>query len=139
MVRLGILLTCCLAMCQTIPICRPLKEDESYLLKSSRTIRIGDRRIVENDVYEHKCQEVDDHDVEHIEAKCVEVWKNQQLDAEAIYKDGMYGFFSKVRVGDILLSEDFSFCHRWVNECAGEIWCKIDSYARHLGEFKFSG
>jgi hypothetical protein len=74
-----------------------------------------------------------------IEGKCVGLWKNRQLDQEDLYKDGIYGFFNKVKVGDRLLSEDFSFCHRWVNDCKGEIWCKIDSAVLHQGAFNFSG
>ena len=56
---------------QGIPICRPLKEGEFYTLKTVKTIEIGSKRIVDDGVYRHKCLEVDDHGVEHMEAECI--------------------------------------------------------------------
>ena len=37
------------------------------------------------------------------------------------------------------LSEDFSFCHRWRNECGGEIWASTDRKITHVGLHHFEG
>ncbi len=57
---------------QTISICRPLKENEFYTLKTMTSTKIGKVRRLEEGLIEHRCIEIDSHDVEHIEAKCVE-------------------------------------------------------------------
>ncbi len=71
-VRFGTVCLSLFALIQTIPICRPLKEEEFYTLKLNRTILIGSKKIVDDELYQHKCMEVDDHGVEHMEAKCLE-------------------------------------------------------------------
>jgi len=52
-----------------------------------------------------------------------------------------FGFFERAR--DLCspgwLSEDLSFCRRWVVDCGGEIWIKQDTPIRHIGDFAFSG
>lgn len=45
--------------------------------------------------------------------------------------------FDPVTVGGARLSEDFSFCHRWAEECGGEIWANIDTAVTHVGLFRF--
>lgn len=42
--------------------------------------------------------------------------------------------FDKVTVGSAELSEDFSFCHRWVNDCGGEILANVTHRIKHVGE-----
>ena len=37
------------------------------------------------------------------------------------------------------LSEDFSFCHRWRNECGGEIWASTDRKITHVGLHHYEG
>jgi hypothetical protein len=37
------------------------------------------------------------------------------------------------------LSEDFSFCHRWRNECGGEIWANTQRKITHVGLHHFEG
>src|SRR5919199_5342694 len=51
-----------------------------------------------------------------------------------------YGFFDHVYMdfGDYI-SEDFSFCHRWVFGCAGEIWACVDEPIGHHGMYEFRG
>jgi len=45
--------------------------------------------------------------------------------------------FDPVTVGGARLSEDFSFCHRWAEECGGEVWANIDTAVTHVGLFRF--
>ncbi len=47
--------------------------------------------------------------------------------------------FDKIKTGDMELSEDFSFCWRWVEDCGGTIWAKPDANIRHIGEMSFRG
>lgn len=74
-----------------------------------------------------------------IESGCVTLWKNRQADAAETYEGGVYGFFSKLDHQGRQLSEDYSFCHRWVAHCGGEIWAKVDSTVKHLGQHAFTG
>ncbi len=41
--------------------------------------------------------------------------------------------FNKVTAGTSRMSEDISFCHRWVEECKGKIYANIDSNIKHVG------
>jgi hypothetical protein len=52
-----------------------------------------------------------------------------------------FGFFERVRdsAAPGWLSEDLSFCQRWVVDCGGEIWIKQDTAIRHIGDYPFSG
>lgn len=52
--------------------------------------------------------------------------------------DRLIRAFQPVRVGDALLSEDFSFCHRW-NQCGGEVWVSTAHTVEHIGLHRFSG
>jgi hypothetical protein len=45
--------------------------------------------------------------------------------------------FDPVTVGGARLSEDFSFCHRWAEECGGEIWANVDTAVAHVGLYRF--
>jgi hypothetical protein len=46
-----------------------------------------------------------------------------------------WGFFDSVRLGDIALSEDFSFCYRWNKQLGRDIWVCLDEAVGHLGEY----
>ncbi len=50
--------------------------------------------------------------------------------------DRMIRAFQPVRVGGKLLSEDFSFCHRW-RQCKGEIWVNTTYEIEHVGVHRF--
>jgi hypothetical protein len=52
-----------------------------------------------------------------------------------------FGFFERVRdaASPGWLSEDLSFCKRWVADCGGQIWIKQDTAIRHIGDYPFSG
>ena len=41
--------------------------------------------------------------------------------------------FNKITAESKSLSEDFSFCYRWVNQCNGKIFANIDSNIKHVG------
>ena len=43
--------------------------------------------------------------------------------------------FNKVELDDRELSEDFSFCHRWVKQCQGEIYASVVHPVEHVGQF----
>ncbi|NVO07928.1 MAG: hypothetical protein HXX19_19290 [Rhodoferax sp.] len=44
-----------------------------------------------------------------------------------------HGFFDHVLVDEAYMSEDYSFCHRWVNECRGKIFAVVDHEIMHVG------
>jgi hypothetical protein len=46
-----------------------------------------------------------------------------------------WGFFDCIKVGDITLSEDFSFCWRWTKLLGRDLWVNIDEVVTHLGDF----
>jgi hypothetical protein len=41
--------------------------------------------------------------------------------------------FDRIKVEHRELSEDFSFCHRWAEQCGGEIWACYDRRFSHVG------
>ncbi len=48
--------------------------------------------------------------------------------------------FNKIVTRDnVELSEDYSFCHRWVHECKGEIWASYDHTIQHVGRMTYEG
>ena len=61
--------------------------------------------------------------------------------AKSVRQTGMqvYDFFGKIEMDGRKFSEDYSFCYRWKHMCQGEIWCKIDEYIGHQGEYVFKG
>lgn len=36
------------------------------------------------------------------------------------------------------LSEDMSFCWRWINQCGGEIWANVNHRISHIGPFDYA-
>ena len=51
------------------------------------------------------------------------------------------GFFDPVfsKEAGRYLSEDLSFCDRWINQCGGEVWAKVDRKIGHIGMQMFAG
>jgi len=45
--------------------------------------------------------------------------------------------FNKIDEPNLVLSEDMSFCHRWVENCGGEIWANVNYRISHVGPFDF--
>lgn len=52
--------------------------------------------------------------------------------------DRLIRAFEPLRVNGALLSEDFSFCHRW-NACGGEVWVNTAHEIEHIGLHRFKG
>jgi len=52
--------------------------------------------------------------------------------------DRLIRAFEPMRVDGALLSEDFSFCHRW-NQCGGEVWVNTFHAVEHIGLHRFNG
>jgi hypothetical protein len=48
-----------------------------------------------------------------------------------------WGFFDCVKVGEISLSEDFSFCYRWTRLLGRDLWVCVDEPITHLGDFGY--
>ena len=46
-----------------------------------------------------------------------------------------WGFFDCLKVGNITLSEDFSFCYRWTHLLGRDLWVNVDETVTHLGDF----
>lgn len=38
----------------------------------------------------------------------------------------------------MMLSEDMSFCWRWINQCGGEIWANVNHRINHVGPFDYA-
>jgi hypothetical protein len=53
----------------------------------------------------------------------------------------IYGFFDPVVDVDStsLLSEDFSFCQRWIKDCGDAVWALADNRIGHIGPYVYSG
>jgi hypothetical protein len=52
----------------------------------------------------------------------------------------MHGFFDPIQdsaAGHV--SEDFSFCERYVKNCGGEVWALASEVVHHVGDFSFAG
>lgn len=44
--------------------------------------------------------------------------------------------FEKIKEPNLRLSEDMSFCHRWI-QCGGEIWANVAHKISHVGPFDY--
>lgn len=75
--------------------------------------------------------------VSMIENGCVDPYMPK---GERYPRSTSYGFFNQViRSDGYVLSEDLSFCKRWVADCGGKIWVLADPTISHVGSFSFSG
>jgi hypothetical protein len=68
-----------------------------------------------------------------IEAKVVE----RRKDIIDGVENTSWGFFDVVKVGEISLSEDFSFCYRWTRLMGRDLWVNVDEAITHLGDFAY--
>lgn len=48
-----------------------------------------------------------------------------------------WGFFDCLKIGEISLSEDFSFCYRWTRLLGRDLWVCVDEPITHLGDFAY--
>jgi hypothetical protein len=67
-----------------------------------------------------------------------------RYDRHAFGKEGlggpMFGFFDPIADGAAgHISEDFSFCERWVKKCGGETWALASDVVHHIGDFAYGG
>jgi len=46
-----------------------------------------------------------------------------------------WGFFDCLKVDELTLSEDFSFCYRWTRLLGRDLWVNVDETVTHLGDF----
>jgi hypothetical protein len=62
-------------------------------------------------------------------------------DSGDIFKTDMpiYDFFDRISDQGHRISEDYSFCKKWVDQCSGEIWANVDEYIEHVGMFEYGG
>lgn len=53
----------------------------------------------------------------------------------------VYGFFDAIydEQKQDTLSEDFSFCQRWTEDCNGQIYAYVDEFISHHGDFEYGG
>jgi hypothetical protein len=53
----------------------------------------------------------------------------------------VHGFFDQVFEPEIgaNLSEDLSFCERWVKQCDGEVWALVTRQIGHIGSYIYTG
>ena len=56
-------------------------------------------------------------------------------------RGNFFGFFDTLHhpVTRRYLSEDYAFCHRWTNDCGGEIWMDVESVVSHHGSYGYCG
>lgn len=50
-----------------------------------------------------------------------------------------HGFFHHVTLDDVILGEDYSFCHLWRTQCQGTIFAVVDEEIFHIGPLPVIG
>lgn len=66
-------------------------------MKTLRSVTVGDKKTIEDGVLEHKCMDIDDHGIEHIEATWIDgTIKRGDDDAES-QKGDYYNYFQNAR------------------------------------------
>lgn len=50
-----------------------------------------------------------------------------------------WGFFDHLEEDGVILSEDYSFCHRWVKQCGGQIWGISSLQIGHIASVVLQG
>jgi hypothetical protein len=53
--------------------------------------------------------------------------------------DRLIRAFDVISVKGAQMSEDYSFCHRWRQQCGGEIWANVRHKITHIGLQRFTG
>lgn len=91
--KVGALILATVATWQEIPIGRPLKEDESFVMKALISIQAGDLKVVEDGKFEHKCIDVDDKGIQHIEVTCVDGTIKKDSDDPESMKGEYFNYF----------------------------------------------
>jgi hypothetical protein len=63
----------------------------------------------------------------------------KRIDVRNSVKEVSWGFFDPVKLGQIVLGEDFSFWHRWTKVLGRDLWVCVDEEVGHIGDFAYSG
>jgi len=63
----------------------------------------------------------------------------KRIDVRNTVEEVSWGFFDPVKIGDIVLGEDFSFWHRWTKDMWRDLWVCVDEEVSHIGDFAYSG
>ena len=72
-----------------------------------------------------------------IEAGCAPKLKSSEIFGAMGLEDFAYDFFGALRLPEgQVLSEDYSFCERWITNCNGEVWAAVDKDIGHIGEMR---
>lgn len=50
-----------------------------------------------------------------------------------------FGFFEHINIDGSFLGEDYSFCYRWINNCAGKIYAIVNEEIMHIGALPVLG
>ena len=74
-----------------------------------------------------------------IERRVVDRYRTPAFFAPDYSGEHCHGFFDYVRENDDIWGEDYSFSHRWVNRCGGQIWCRVDTDVSHTGPVGITG
>lgn len=77
-------------------------------------------------------------------AALLETGRVTRYDRHAFGPEGllgpMHGFFDPLQDGTAgHVSEDFSFCERYVKTCNGEVWALASEVVQHVGDFSYAG
>ena len=63
----------------------------------------------------------------------------KRVDIRNSVKEVTWGFFDPVKLGQVVLGEDFSFWYRWTNMIGRDLWVCIDEEVSHVGDYGYSG
>lgn len=77
-----------------------------------------------------------------VDQKVVNMPEMLQSDQIGGFFDGaVIGFFDPIFSNETgrFLSEDLSFCERWIKQCGGEVWARVDRKIGHIGQQIYSG
>jgi hypothetical protein len=70
-----------------------------------------------------------------VEGKAVD----RRVDVRNSVKEVSWGFFDPVKLGPIVLGEDYSFWYRWTKSLGRDLWVCVDEEVRHVGDYGYSG
>ncbi len=70
-----------------------------------------------------------------VEAKTVP----RRIDIRNSVKEDSWGFFDPVKLGQVVLGEDFSFWYRWTKLLGRDLWVCVDEEVSHVGDYGYSG
>ena len=63
----------------------------------------------------------------------------KRVDLRNSVKEESWGFFDPVKLGHVVLGEDYSFWYRWTKLLGRSLWVCVDEEVSHVGDFSYSG